>query len=493
MEAQFACNWELSHEFLKHQAENSAAHARLTAHWEFSARGTNECPAEFLVVDRNAFSLDLPDTISILYQHAPRGELEPHELEEIEDAAEKHVNLVAHRLLMAMVSMDEAPYIRYVASDRGKAERVAVALAEQLDAYRDLHANWRPNGLSDKREGKGRRARALGEPGEPATLLVIDRIDDLAPVLLHGGLSGSEYAALLEDLCEYVPGLPLVLRATKAAADRPEMMLDDEDPVWRLLCRENLSEVAAIIKEARKAYHGKMEAAAALRQEGGAAAVAVIREGMMDVINDMALLNDKIKQHVRLFNMAMNAQDARDVTVLAKLELELATGVSERGELVHDKQKALEARARELLKTAPMSGEDRARVVALLLLTLRALEPKTVDELVDDCAPEFAAALRNLPDVCVPLARTKKMERPEAAPYLDDETTQANKKAWGACIAGVAQRAARLRARARARRRAPPFPSHPPPPFPYPPPQTRREKRKGGRTCSSPTLARPRR
>ena len=37
------------------------------------------------MVDRNAFSLDLPDTISILYQHAPRGELEPHELEEIEE------------------------------------------------------------------------------------------------------------------------------------------------------------------------------------------------------------------------------------------------------------------------------------------------------------------------------------------------------------------------------------------------------------------------
>lgn len=81
-------------------------------------------------------------------------------MEEIEDAAEKHVQLVAHRLLMALVAMDEAPYIRYVASDRGKAERVASAVAEQLDAYRDLHAHWRPNGLSDKRDGRAARARA---------------------------------------------------------------------------------------------------------------------------------------------------------------------------------------------------------------------------------------------------------------------------------------------------------------------------------------------
>jgi hypothetical protein len=65
-------NWELAHQFLNTSVEQGGRRlARLGQLWRHSERGAQETPVEFSMLDRNAFSLELPDTVSTIYQHAP--------------------------------------------------------------------------------------------------------------------------------------------------------------------------------------------------------------------------------------------------------------------------------------------------------------------------------------------------------------------------------------------------------------------------------------
>ena len=119
-------NWQFAHEYFESQiAARGPELARLRTSWISNTR-VKEVPIEFLAIDTALFSLDLHDTLSTVYTHGlTSGMLEDEELEAVRNKVFEHLDVVAHRLAMACVAMNEVPFVRYSHSARGVSESVA--------------------------------------------------------------------------------------------------------------------------------------------------------------------------------------------------------------------------------------------------------------------------------------------------------------------------------------------------------------------------------
>jgi hypothetical protein len=91
------------------------------------------------------------------------------------------------RILTALVAMNEAPFIRYEGGTHDMAKRVADRLYKQLKTYRDVNPSWAPFGhVRDEDFVLGSRdTTRQDDPREPATVIIVDRTQDLSPLLFH--------------------------------------------------------------------------------------------------------------------------------------------------------------------------------------------------------------------------------------------------------------------------------------------------------------------
>lgn len=454
-------NWELAHQFLDTNITNGGKRTRrLGDLWQHSDKGVHESPMEFFVVDNNAFSLGLSDTMSICYQYADPKQMDKEEFDAMQEKQQSHLAQVAQGLAMALVCMNENPYIRFSANrqDRQLSEMLAESVADRLDAWKDAHPQWRPWGTGGGGKGGGKKGRggagaagALeeGEGGgrrgggprgagggdsedrvEAATLLIVDRLDDIAPALMHGGLRGSEYAPLLVDLFDFDPNDTLTF--TKKDGKEVEMLLDDGgDPCWRYIRRCAYQQCADAISEARNRYLAQQEADNEGEEEDRGR-VSAMRERMQDLLTEEHAAQQKFKEHLSLLNAVKFARDERELGEVGDLEVAMTTGVectfhtdsygktSFATKRVWDNPKEYYERIKALLKGGKLSEEDKARLAALAILCMDKVDTKKAHkDLLEALSPDLRAAVENLEDFFVPLVRKK--ERPENAPVITTE------------------------------------------------------------------------
>ena len=150
---------------------------------------------QVMAYESNLFSLDLPDVLSKVYSGlvvrgaaaSPRDDDEANETAAATKTVLDYLELVAYRLMSALLALNELPFVRH--SDSDAASIVATALNKHFNIYQRAHPDWRPHGRGNPRGeddiSLGSRAAATGEPPEPAVLIIVDRADDLAPALLH--------------------------------------------------------------------------------------------------------------------------------------------------------------------------------------------------------------------------------------------------------------------------------------------------------------------
>jgi hypothetical protein len=155
-----------------------------------------------MAYESSVFSLDLDDAVSIIYsgklrgdrdggagdddEEEGRGRVDPVEAER--NRVVEFLQLVGFRLATALVALNEYPYIRHTKSEATNI--TALALAKALNAYRKANPGWRPWGSPRPEEEEdislpGRRQLGVNEPAEPATVIIVDRVDDIAAALLH--------------------------------------------------------------------------------------------------------------------------------------------------------------------------------------------------------------------------------------------------------------------------------------------------------------------
>ena len=467
-------NWLLAHQYVATSVENDQHRLkRLGSLWQPSPSGVHETPVEFCVLDRNAFSLNLPNTLSTIHQAVDATQLDEAEFDAIEARVEREIDATAHRLVMALVSMNEAPFVRYRACTTDKRAAAAAAVAERVEAkmeeYRAMHPDFHPWGEavegrsgSDKAPRKGKKAAAAAAAAAAATaasaaaahrqhsdkrmeagiLLVLDRLDDLAPALMHGGLRGGELLPFLVDLFDYDPSDALEFRTPEKRGRKAvdyEMLLDDSDPVWRCIRHETYEEVLPRLKRGQGCYN---ERAAA--DSEGAADPSSIRDRMLDMVTEEHTCTQKLKLHVQLMNTMVDTMGrGHDVEEAGKLALTLATGLeypppgssSRAAARVYDSKKnaALDRRVREMLASSAVGEEDKARLVAMVLLCYECVEKKLSAELLEALSSDMRRAVEALEVLHVPL--TRKTGRSDSAPFLTRENVTRSLEAfsewWG--------------------------------------------------------------
>jgi hypothetical protein len=422
-------NWQLAHEFFESSiAARGAELARLGKAWVPATR-VKDVPIEFMALDASLFSLDMHDTLSTVYTHAlAAGTLDDEELEAVRAKVFEHLDVVAHRLAMACVALNEVPFVRWSFSARGVSESVARETIKQLKAYREMHPGFRPWGDVAAREeargggGAGRAPLRPGEPPEPAVLIVVDRVDDLAPALLHD----IAYSTLTTDLLDHEPGTPFHFEyKRKKELVAKTVLLNETDPVWRNLRHEDMGTVIDAVDDGVRAANARD----ARRRELDASDIGDLRELMSTLMGDEKLIDEKFALHYRMKQAIVEKFENRNFHELLEIEQTLVCGCSAAGE--HTGSKALEASLRTLMRDERLSSSDQARLLALFILTAKSIDAKLRNELLaaSHMDAEHKRAIANLIDVHVPIARTTSEPRAEAAPFFDDATLKRNKKA----------------------------------------------------------------
>ncbi len=161
---------------------------------------------EFFPLDTNMFSLEMPDAVKDLYSAASVTASSA----VIRDIREL-LDLVAFRLSTVCISMNERPYIRYHQPRTEDGERqgrsypftLSTFLEAHLAAYAQAHPEWAPTGHKKASSSGDGRAQKGNMPQEPATVIILDRVADLASVMVHD----LGYQSLMGDLLNWIPGL----------------------------------------------------------------------------------------------------------------------------------------------------------------------------------------------------------------------------------------------------------------------------------------------
>jgi hypothetical protein len=414
-------NWQLAHDWIIGQIQNRGKELeKLSSAYKFEGQETRDCVVEYMAYEDSLFSLDLPDTVSTVYTHqllAGAGAIDREELENLKGKVYDHLDVVAQRLMTALVAMNEYPYIRYSHSTRGIAEVVANSLKTELKQYRDMHPSFAPWGSAQARE-----ERKEGGPTEPATVIIVDRVDDIVPAVMHD----LTYSCVLTDLLDHEPNTPFHFEYTKGGVRvEKDVLLDDSDPVWRSLRYE---ELPAVMQATEDAFR-QMKARAEARKQLDPSDVADLRELMNVLTSDEQHLEEKIAQHYRIKVQACEAYEKRNLSDVRVMEQVLVTGCNDDGSSVD--RKVIDATLKELMKDSSIVSEDKTRLLIIYLLCAKVVESKLWKELLSlaELKKTHIEALSHLGDLHVPLQRSASEAKAEGAPFLDPDTLARNKKA----------------------------------------------------------------
>jgi len=168
---------------------------------------SQESIVEFFPLDTNMFSLEMPDAVKDLYSAASVAG-SPAAIRDIREL----LDLVAFRLSTVCISMNERPYIRYHQPRNENGERdgrsypftLSTFLEAHLSAYGQAHPEWAPTGHKKAPSSTDTsRVQKGNMPQEPATVLILDRVSDLASVMVHD----LGYQSLMGDLLNWIPGM----------------------------------------------------------------------------------------------------------------------------------------------------------------------------------------------------------------------------------------------------------------------------------------------
>ena len=422
-------NWELMHKFLQNQIENRGYELQRLADAYKDDNDTKECIVEVMAYESSMFSLDMPDTLSNTYPHAlVATQMDADTVENERHRVLDHLVDIAHRFASSVLTVNEYPHVRYVQSSRGVAEHVARSLVGKLREYRDTHPNFQPwgdrnnnnddNSSSTSSSNKNKRN---GSPNEPAIVLVIDRVDDLVPALLHD----VTYQSLVSDLLDHEPTTPFKHTYTRNGIKiTKDVMLDETDPVWRLIRNDDMGTAMESLEDAWKVIAERKEARSKLdRNDPGD-----LRELMSVLAGDEKLVEEKIALHYRISSRIVEAYEQLNLQDVMTLEQVLVTGCDSEGTSISTKK--VEAELRQMLTNSKLNSLHKTRLILIWLICNRNIDNRTKNDLISiaELDEEDKIAILNVPDLHIPANRSSSEPRAEGAPFFDDAAISRNKK-----------------------------------------------------------------
>lgn len=204
--------------------------------------------------------------------------------------------------------------------------------------------------VQDDDAAYARREVSSGEPTEPATMIVVDRLDDIAPALLHD----TTYSSLVMDLLHHEPSTPLDFKYKGKRDDAKvsyEVLLDEDDPTWRRIRYLDMPDVMNKMGE----LFERMRERQAERKIDDPDNMEQLRKLMAVLASDEKALDKKIAMHKRICRAIEDRFEKRKLHDVMSLEQSLVTGVDSSGSKTSIT--ALEEQASKILGTL---AEDKA-------------------------------------------------------------------------------------------------------------------------------------
>ena len=415
-------NWRRAYAYLQTQAETNPEFSRFTEYWSPDLP-VKDCLMEFMTLDSHMFSLEMHNALSTLYS---KECIIARDAEEMAVARE-YLDLVAYRLSTVCIALNEHPHIRAAAYrdddgnrlGAGYTSELAVLLESHLSAYKHEHPEWLPVG-STVGTGDNLDDRN-GAPPEPATLLIVDRVADIAPALAHS----MSYEAMLVDVLDATPGQAFHL---DNAGKEEELLLTDADPVYAALRSESFF-------TATRRLEAATQAAIDFERDSTTASTGLAEMAMRAALiagPEFNGLKVKIRQHQQLQAQVTHAIGREGYADMIRLQQELLTHVDDTGADVS--ATALRSAVKQMLGRPFMDNVLSTRLLCLYFLTQPSLDLAERRELMamarlDDSERH---ALSNLPNIGVPLIRRSTEPSPLGAPSLSKREAKAAAKAQAA-------------------------------------------------------------
>ena len=180
--------------------------------------------------ESNVINFGLPNSMNVLFGH---GNEDPNKNQNVLE----QYNLIADRMVSVCSTLNELPYVR-IRSNNNRSKLFYDCFSNKMQTFITNNSNFKWHDGSD-------RTPNYNGIDQRATLLVLDRRDDLATVLRHE----FSYQALTHDTLEkdIKSGLGQTSFEYSAVHGTKEIKMnlsDSKDPIWLKFRHENIIDVA---------------------------------------------------------------------------------------------------------------------------------------------------------------------------------------------------------------------------------------------------------
>ena len=304
-----------------------------------------EVNIDFLAREERAFTFALPsDTFAAIYL---RQNQTPVEVD------------IAQKLVTVCGSMNEYPHIRYK-TDSAVCTSLASVFKLKMDEFVAQNPQWWYHGGPNKTQSAAMKERA--------TLLLLDRAEDLLSPLMHD----FTYQSMVHDLIP-MEGDRITVASGEAESSKDatkDVLLDEKDNVWVELRGKHIAAVIETLStRIRDIMNSGTGSALAGSSNAGTLSLSQMAAALKALPEYQEVLS-KLSQHMHLSHQCMDKFTSQQLLGLAEIEQTLATGKDEDGKSpkIADVMEQVES---ELTKMRNM--KDKIRLILICIISCNGL------------------------------------------------------------------------------------------------------------------------
>ena len=330
-----------------------------------------EINVDFCPFDAFTFLVDVDHLLPALERTKPHAAIK----QNFED-----LNVVSHRLGTACISLNEMPVIRY-----SRKSAAAEFVAKEVQKMFDLTEGFNDTKRREAGEDSGFWYWGDGNDGHGparrrASLIILDRTDDLLAPLLHE----FTYESMLFDLDEPEHGDHKVYKAGSGAEKK--IWLDSSSTIWGKMRHKHISSVATELDGMlRKAAASK--SSSVLRKDFERMDMDELRKVMINA-PEWSEMAAQVQGHISFVLRLMELYGNDGAEEASSLEQIIITGVDDDGRRISSK--TVEELLHGFLQNEKVSSTRKIRVVCIHSLCAGGLSNGDLEKLVAISKPSFS-------------------------------------------------------------------------------------------------------
>jgi len=338
-------------------------------------RALKEMNLDFIAFEQQAFHFDSPETFKTLFSP---------------DVASRSTELrsISDKIASVCATLNEYPTIRYMHTkdNSGFSNTIAQLVQDKLDNLMRTSPDFR---------------EAAKITTNRATLLILDRaVDPIAPILHEFTYQAMVYDLLAVENDRY----KFQATANSGETKEKEVLLGENDPLWATLRHMHIAETMNWLLDNFNSFLNENKASK-LTSGGKVSTLKEMGEAMRSMPQYQEMLA-KYSLHINMASAAMNIFNLNDLTKIAGLEQDMATGEDADGKVVKNAISSIPA----LLTDPQVPQLDKVRLLMLFIISQEGIKDADRKRLMDMAKISFEdqACISNLRYLGVTLLRATK-------------------------------------------------------------------------------------